>query len=136
MKRHIDVTSSRRKQRKAHFQAPSGERRILMSAALSKELRDKHGIRSLPIRRDDEVKVVRGTHKNHEGKITEVFRKKFVIKISGLNREKANGNTVAIPVDASNVMLTRLKMTKNRESTIEAKAAGRKQHSEQEAMVQ
>merc|ERR1712063_141002 len=54
MKRSDTVSSSRRKSRKAHFGAPSHERRIIMSAALSKDLRKKYGVRSIPIRRDDE----------------------------------------------------------------------------------
>ena len=41
----IAIASSRRKSRKAHFSAPSGERRIIMSAPLSKELREKHNVR-------------------------------------------------------------------------------------------
>lgn len=51
------VTSSRRKQRKAHFNAPSHIRRRIMSAPLSKDLRQKYGVRSIPIRKDDEVQV-------------------------------------------------------------------------------
>jgi large subunit ribosomal protein L26e len=34
-----------------------------MSSPLSQELRTKHGARSIPIRKDDEVQVVRGTYK-------------------------------------------------------------------------
>ena len=34
-----------------------------MSAPLSQELRAKHGVRSIPVRKDDEVQVVRGTYK-------------------------------------------------------------------------
>lgn len=34
-----------------------------MSAPLSKDLRKKHNVRSLPIRRDDEVVVTRGHYK-------------------------------------------------------------------------
>lgn len=41
MKYNKDVSSSRRKQRLAHFAAPSNVRRKLMSAKLSKELRGK-----------------------------------------------------------------------------------------------
>ena len=36
--------SSRRKARKAHFDAPSSVRRVIMSAPLSKELREKHNV--------------------------------------------------------------------------------------------
>jgi large subunit ribosomal protein L26e len=51
------VSSSRRKNRKRHFTAPSHIRRKIMSAPLSKELRKKHGVRSIPVRKDDEVIV-------------------------------------------------------------------------------
>lgn len=53
MKTHVEVTSSRRKARRAHFSAPSHIKYRLMSATLSKDLRKKHGIRSLPVRKDD-----------------------------------------------------------------------------------
>lgn len=41
----IAVSSSRRKSRKAHFNAPSSVRRVIMSAPLSKELREKYNVR-------------------------------------------------------------------------------------------
>lgn len=50
-------TSARRKMRKAHFTAPSHERRRIMSAPLCKDLRSKYNVRSMPIRKDDEVQV-------------------------------------------------------------------------------
>lgn len=52
-------TASRRKNRKAHFTAPSHIRRRLMSAPLSKELRQKYNVRTMPVRKDDEVQVSR-----------------------------------------------------------------------------
>ena len=55
MKFSTTVSSDRNKSRKAHFAAKSGEKRIRMSAALSKELVAKYHVRSLPIRKDDEV---------------------------------------------------------------------------------
>ena len=66
MKFSKSVSSSRRKCRKRHFTAPSSVRRKLMSAPLSKELRNKHHVRSMPIRRDDEVVVVRGHYKGQQ----------------------------------------------------------------------
>lgn len=63
MKYNKNVSSSRRKSRKAHFTAPSSVRRKLMSAPLCKDLRQKYNVRSLPIRKDDEVQVTRGHHK-------------------------------------------------------------------------
>lgn len=43
------LASSRSKSRKAHFSAPSSERRVIMSAPLSKELREKHNVRAYSI---------------------------------------------------------------------------------------
>uniref|UniRef100_A0A453ED37 KOW domain-containing protein n=1 Tax=Aegilops tauschii subsp. strangulata TaxID=200361 RepID=A0A453ED37_AEGTS len=96
MKRNPRVTSSRRKCRKAHFTAPSSVRRVLMSAALSSELRHKYNVRSIPIRKDDEVQVVRGTYKGREGKVVQVYRRRWVIHVERITREKVNGSTVNV----------------------------------------
>merc|ERR1711893_546228 len=89
MKLNKDVTGSRRKQRARHFNAPSHLRRKIMSAPLSKELRQKHNVRSLPIRKDDEVMVVR---------------------VERMQREKVNGTTVQVGIHPSNCVITKLKL--------------------------
>jgi large subunit ribosomal protein L26e len=96
-----------------------------MSASLSGDLRKKLGVRSMPIRRDDEVTVVRGTFKGREGKVVEVYRKKWVIHIERLIREKANGASVPVGIDPSKVVINKLKMDKDRKSLIERKRAGK-----------
>ncbi len=48
-------------------------------------------LRSLPVRKDDEVIVVRGNYKGREGKIVEVYRRKWVIHIERITRDKING---------------------------------------------
>merc|ERR1712203_31852 len=91
MKLNKDVSASRRKQRARHFNAPSHMRRKVMAAPLSKDLRAKHNVRSLPIRKDDEVMVVRGHFKGQQtGKVVNVYRKKFVVHIERTQREKVN----------------------------------------------
>lgn len=45
----------------------------------------------MPIRKDDEVQVVRGTFKGREGKVVQVYRRKWVIHIERITREKVNG---------------------------------------------
>ncbi|KAI8988460.1 translation protein SH3-like domain-containing protein, partial [Mycotypha africana] len=117
----IDVSSSRRKSRKAHFTATSDVRRKIMSAPLSKELREKYGVRSIPVRKDDEVQIVRGTYKGREGKITQVYRKKWVIHVDRVAREKVNGATVPIGLSASKVVITNLKLDKSRLAILERK---------------
>jgi large subunit ribosomal protein L26e len=62
-----------------------------MSAPLDKDLREKYHVRSVPIRKDDEVKIVRGSNKGREGKVVAVYRKKWVIHVERVTREKTNG---------------------------------------------
>lgn len=45
------------------------------------------------MRKGDEVMVVRGAYKNREGKVETCYRRKFVIHIERITREKANGKT-------------------------------------------
>ena len=120
------VSSSRRKNRKRHFNAPSHIRRKIMSSPLSKDLRQKHNCRSIPIRKDDEVMVVRGHHKGPQvGKVVQVYRKKFVIHIERIQREKVNGATVHVGIHPSKVVIVKLKMDKDRKSILERKARSR-----------
>ncbi|KAK3264622.1 60S ribosomal protein L26 [Cymbomonas tetramitiformis] len=121
MKFSARVSSSRRKSRKAHFSAPSSERRKIMSASLSSDLRAKYGVRSVPIRKDDEVQVVRGTYKQREGKVVQVYRRKWVIHIERITREKVNGATVNVGIDPSKVVITKLKLDKDRKDLLERK---------------
>eukprot|EP00922_Rhytidocystis_sp_ex-Travisia-forbesii_P061521 GHVS01091169.1.p2 GENE.GHVS01091169.1~~GHVS01091169.1.p2 ORF type:complete len:143 (+),score=32.02 GHVS01091169.1:141-569(+) len=123
MKFNKNVTSSRRKNRKAHFTAPSHVRRILMSAQLSKELRQKYNVKAMPIRKDDEVIVRKGAHSETEGKVVQVYRKKWVIHLDRLQRDKANGEQVPIGVRAGHVMITKLKLDKDRKALLEKKGA-------------
>ena len=117
-----DVTSSRRKCRKAHFTAPSSKRRVIMSASLSKELRKKYNVRAIPVRKDDEVRVVRGSFKDHEGKVVSVYRKRWVIHIDKLVRDKDNGQQVQVGVDPSKVQVTKLKLNNNRNQILARKS--------------
>ncbi|KZZ87243.1 Ribosomal protein L26/L24P, eukaryotic/archaeal [Ascosphaera apis ARSEF 7405] len=117
--------SSRRKSRKEHFTAPSSQRRIIMSAPLSKELREKYNVRSLPIRKDDEVTIVRGSNKGREGKVTSVYRLKYVVHIERVAREKSNGQSVPLGIHPSKVVINKLKLDKDREAILERIGKGR-----------
>ena len=89
MKLNKHVSSSAKKQRKRHFTAPSHVRRVLMTAPLSKDLRTKYGVKNIPIRKDDEVQVVRGHFKGQQvGKVVQCYRKKFCVYIERIQRKK------------------------------------------------
>merc|ERR1711863_234529 len=116
----------RRKNRKRHFEAPSHIRRKLMSSPLNKELREKYGVKSMPIRKDDEVQVVRGQYKGQQvGKVVQCYRKKFVVYIERIQREKASGATVYVGIHPSKVSIVKLKMDKDRKLIIDRRAKGR-----------
>merc|ERR1712168_225405 len=126
MKCNKMVSSSRRKNRLRHFNAPSHVRRKIMSSPLSKDLRQKHNVRSMPIRKDDEVQVVRGHYKSQQvGKVVQVYRKKFVVHIERIQREKANGASVHVGIHPSKVVIIKLKMDKDRKRILERKARSR-----------
>ena len=96
-----------------------------MSAALSADLRKKYGVRSVPIRRDDEVIIVRGQHKSTtSAKVSCCYRRKYVVHIEKLTLEKGNGQTVNIGIHPSNCVITKLKLDKDRLALLTRKKAG------------
>merc|ERR1711976_906624 len=115
-----------KKNRKRHFQAPSHIRRKIMSAPLCKELRQKYNIRSMPIRREDEISVVRGHYKSSlVSKVLQVYRKKYVIHVDRISREKANGSSVHVGIHPSKVVIMKLKMDKDRKRLLERRFQGK-----------
>ena len=70
-----------RKQRKALYNAPAHARGKYLSASLSKDLREKLGTRSLPIRTGDKVSVVRGDFKGHEGEVLSVDYNSYKVTV-------------------------------------------------------
>jgi len=63
------MTSSQpRKQRKSRYQAPLHLRNKLLGAMLSEELKEKHKIKTVPVRLGDTVRILRGDKRDTEGK--------------------------------------------------------------------
>ena len=93
-------------------------------ADLLAPLSSYHQVRAVPIRKDDEVTVVRGNYKGREGKVVQVYRKKWVIHIERITREKVNGATVNVGIDPSMVVITKLKIDKDRKALLERKSGG------------
>lgn len=81
-----------------------------MSVTLSPELREEYKKRSLPARKGDTVKVMRGDFKDHEGKIEKVDLKHYRVMIEGISVQKPDGNQIYHPVHPSNLMIVELEM--------------------------
>ena len=116
-----------RKQRKYLYNLPLHIRKSLLSATLSKDLRKKYGKRSLPVRKDDKVKVLRGQFKKKTGKVSRVNLKKIRIYIEGVENVKKDGSKAPYPVHPSNVMITELNLDdKERKMILERNKKGEK----------
>lgn len=69
--------------------------------------------------------ITRGTYKGREGKVIEVYRRKWAIHIERIQREKVNTQVAPIHINPSKVVITKLHMTKDREELLKKKADGR-----------
>ncbi|XP_057595193.1 60S ribosomal protein L26-like [Hippopotamus amphibius kiboko] len=131
MKVNPFVASDRSKNRKRHFSVSSHIHRKIMSSHLSKELRQKHNVQSMPIRKDDEVQVVRGHYKGKQtGKVVQVCRKKYAIYTERVQWEKAIGTAVHAGIHPGKVVITRLKLDKTTKRSLNVKANLAKQEKE------
>jgi large subunit ribosomal protein L26e len=128
MKKSAKVTSSRRKQRSRHLISSSSQRRKIMSCRLSKELREKYGVRSLPIRKNDEIKILKGKAKNKTGKVVQVYRKNFSIYADKIHREKQNGISVFLPLKPSNCVIEKIHLDEDRKSLINRRSKDRRKY--------
>ena len=118
----VKRVKSPRKQRKKLYNAPAHIRHKLMAAPLSPELVKSRGIKSLPVRKGDTVRVVRGDRKGFEGKISRIDPNNYRLYIEGLTREKVDGTTIFISLHPSKVMIKNLNLDDRwRKSAIERK---------------
>jgi len=110
------------KQRKMLFTAPAHIRHKLMAAPLSPELLAQRGVKTLPVRKGDTIRIVRGDHKGFEGKVSRVDLKHFRVYLEGLTREKVDGKTVFVALHPSKIMIRNLNLDdKERKAVLERK---------------
>lgn len=99
-----------RKQRKFLYNAPLHLRRKMISAHLSKELREKYGRRSMPLRKGDEVKVMRGEFKGTVGKVVKIDTKKYKVYVDSVKKKRSVGTEYLVPISPSNLMILKLNL--------------------------
>jgi len=126
MKYNSSVTKSRKKNRKRYFQSSSADKRKSMISPLSKELKFKYNTSALPIRKEDEVIIMRGLFKGKNGKIIQCQRKNFKVFVDKLVKTKTNKTNAFIPISPSNIMITKLFLSKERKVYLEKKKIEKK----------
>jgi len=111
-----------RKQRKYRYNAPLHIKSKFSSAHLSKELKKKYGKRSVEVRKEDKVKIMRGQFKGKSGKIERVDIKKSKVYITGIEVIKKDGTKILYPIHPSNLLIEELNLTdKKRAKSLERK---------------
>ncbi|PLJ77283.1 50S ribosomal protein L24 [Infirmifilum sp. SLHALR2] len=120
------VSSKPTKVRKREvYNAPLHVRSKRIVAPLSKDLREKLGIKRIRVRRGDRVLIVRGSFKGHEGGVTGVDVKRERIFVEGAVLRKADGTEVPYPIHPSKVLVVELDLSdKRRKELVERAKVG------------
>lgn len=105
------MSKKTRKQRKKHHNAPHHRKRKIMSSTLSKELRERYDTRSIPVKKGDEVEVMRGSFKGHIDKVAQVDRRNSKIFIENVTIQKADESKEPFGVHPSNLRITSLDLS-------------------------
>ena len=119
-------TRQPRKQRKRMFNEPLHKSRKHMGSHLSLELRDKYKwLRTIPVRKGDTVKIIRGSFRDHIGKVATVSAKSGYITVEKATIAKVDGTQIARDIHPSNVIITKLDLSDpNRRRKIEGLKEG------------
>ena len=113
-----------RKQRSALQKLKQHQLSKIFMVRLDEPLQEEWGIKRLPLRKDDEVRVIKNEMTDVEGKVLGLDRRTRTIQIEECTLEKKSGATYYIPISPSNVILTKLggkKMDPWREKIINRK---------------
>jgi large subunit ribosomal protein L24 len=126
-----------RKQRKLLHNAAAHLRHKLMAAPLAPRLAASKSVKTLPVRKGDTVRIMRGDNKGFEGKISRVDLKNYRIYLEGLTREKVDGTTIFLPIHPSKVMIKNLNLSdKWRKAIVDRKEALHKAAAKAEKAVE
>lgn len=89
---------------------PKHQRDRMVGATLADNLRQQYGRRSVRVIEGDSIRVMRGEYRGVEGKVEKVYTENGTLQIEGVQHEKVKGGQVKVPIHASNVVVTSLKM--------------------------
>lgn len=99
-----------RKQRKYRFNATPDIKRTFLSINLAKDLRAKHGVRSVKPRTGDKVKITRGNFKAKTGAIEKIDAKNTKIYVAKIEQTKKDGSKSKVPLHPSNLQIIELNL--------------------------
>lgn len=97
-----------RKQRKFRHNAPLHIRHKLVSANLSPAMRREFGRRSMPLRKGDEVEVMRGSFRELRGVVERTDLKACKVYVDKIKIKKVDGSEVLKALEPSNLRITKM----------------------------
>ncbi|MEK6855214.1 MAG: 50S ribosomal protein L24 [Nanoarchaeota archaeon] len=103
-------SKQKRKQIKYRANAPLHKKHKFLSAHLSKMLREKYSRRSLPLRKGDEVIVMRGAFKKRKEKVSSIDLKRLRVNLENLQRSKKDGTKVNVHFSPSVLQIQSLNL--------------------------
>ena len=94
------------KQRKALSNYKNNQRSKLLSCRLADFLSDDYGIKRIPLRVGDSVKICKGEYKDFEGEVLEI-NKDLRVKVKEAVFEKADGTQFHPTIHVSNLIISK-----------------------------
>ncbi|MFO8020331.1 MAG: 50S ribosomal protein L24 [Promethearchaeia archaeon] len=98
-----------KKQRKSLKTAKNHQRSKLLSTRLADFLQEEYGVKQLPLRVGDSIRIVKGEFKDFEGEVVEIDSKKQRAKIKEAVFEKTDGTEFHPSIHISNLIITSFK---------------------------
>ncbi len=112
------------KQRNALRKVRNHQVSKLFTVPLDENLQTEWGIKRLPVRKDDSVRIIAGEFVGIEGKILEIHKKVRKVTIEEATLQKRDGSNYFVPIPVSKIILTKFgekKMDAWREKMIDRK---------------
>jgi len=109
-----------RKQRNRTEDASLHELHKQVRATLSEDLREEYGRRNARVNEGDTVEIMRGEDAGEEAEVIGVDLKNAVVHVEDVTIERADGEEVPKPLEASNLRITDLDLSDDvREARLE-----------------
>lgn len=102
---------SPRRQRKALYTAPPPERRRRMTVPLSRELRARFHVRSVPLRKGDTVRVLSGSFVGREERVAKVNRRDYAVTLDNVTLKAADEKLKPLALRPGHLVITRLNLS-------------------------
>jgi large subunit ribosomal protein L24 len=101
---------SPRRQRRAVYEADTFERRRRMTVPLSRELRRRFHLRSVPLRKGDTVRVMRGSYVGREERVAKLNRRDYTVTLDNVTLKSGEEKLKPLPVRTNHLLIVRLNL--------------------------